>query len=164
MARPEGPRATQFSVLDRLVDLEPGESAEAPVTAAQSVRQLKQAIKRDLEWLLNTRRIREASSDPAAELTQSLYNYGLPDLSGFGLHTPKDHQRLTWTLESTLATFEPRLENVKVTLQPVDAASRQLRFQIEGLLRMDPAPERISFDTLVELTSGVYRVKGEGGA
>jgi type VI secretion system protein ImpF len=35
-----------------------------------------------------------------------------------------------------------------------------LRFQIEGLLIMDPAPEHISFDTVLQLASGEYQVKG----
>jgi len=36
-----------------------------------------------------------------------------------------------------------------------------LRFQIQGLLRIDPAPERVTFDTVLELTSGEYQVKGD---
>ena len=49
----------------------------------------------------------------------------------------------------------------------VDSGSnngRQLRFQIEALLLMDPAPELISFDTVLELASGEYQVKGEQSA
>jgi hypothetical protein len=29
---------------------------------------------------------------------------------------------------------------------------------------MDPAPEHVSFDTVLQLTSGEYQVKGEPGA
>ena len=38
---------------------------------------------------------------------------------------------------------------------------RILRFQIEALLKMDPAPEQIVFDTVLQLNSGEYKVKGE---
>jgi type VI secretion system protein ImpF len=39
-----------------------------------------------------------------------------------------------------------------------------LRFQIQGLLDMDPAPEHISFDTVLQLSSGEYQVRGEPSA
>jgi len=42
----------------------------------------------------------------------------------------------------------------------VSATQNVLRFQIEGMLDMNPAPERISFDTVLQLTSGEYQVKG----
>jgi type VI secretion system protein ImpF len=68
-------------------------------------------------------------------------------------------------IEQTLATFEPRLRKVKVeTLEAAGGAKHVLRFQIEGLLDMDPAPELISFDTLLQLSSGEYQVKGDLGA
>jgi type VI secretion system protein ImpF len=35
---------------------------------------------------------------------------------------------------------------------------------IEGLLRIDPSPEHVSFDTSLELTNGEYHVKGDAGA
>jgi len=43
-------------------------------------------------------------------------------------------------------------------------SGRQLRFQIEALLLMDPSPELISFDTVLELSSGEYQIKGEQSA
>jgi len=44
------------------------------------------------------------------------------------------------------------------------AGSRVLRFQIEGLLLKDPAPEQVSFDTVLQLANGEYQVKGERSA
>jgi type VI secretion system protein ImpF len=58
--------------------------------------------------------------------------------------------------------FEPRLTSVQVALAPSQSAGRTLRFVIDALLRIDPAPEHITFDTTLELTSGEYAVKGEG--
>ena len=68
-------------------------------------------------------------------------------------------------IEQTLAAFEPRLKKIKVMqLEPASATQHVLRFQIEGLLDMDPAPELISFDTVLQLSSGEYQVKGDSGA
>jgi type VI secretion system protein ImpF len=49
--------------------------------------------------------------------------------------------------------------DVRVTLEGSDTADRRLRFHIEGNMKLDPAPEEISFDTILELSSGEYRVK-----
>ncbi len=68
-------------------------------------------------------------------------------------------------LEKTVAIFEPRLKEVRVTL--VDApghASRVVHFQIEGMLQMDPSPEHVSFDTTLQLSSGEYQIRGERSA
>jgi type VI secretion system protein ImpF len=67
------------------------------------------------------------------------------------------------SLYATVKTFEPRLANIRVV--PLDEAApgtRTLRFRIEGLLLMDPAPEHVSFDTVLELTSGQYEVRNAG--
>ena len=151
------------SLLDRLIDAEPNLAMDLPVTRPQSVRQLKASLRHDLEWLLNTRRTPVEAPDSLAELQQSLYHYGLPDMSAFSVNSTKDQSRLSWLLESAIATFEPRLEAVKVSMEPIAPGSRMLKFQIEGMLRMDPAPERISFDTVLELTSGAYLVRGDAG-
>ena len=153
------------SLLDRLIDREPQNRADSPVSRAQSVRLLKLSLRRDLEWLLNSRRIAQPAPESLVEVNQSLYHYGLPDFSALSFASPRDRNYLLRELEHTIALFEPRLRDVKVSL--VDApttANRALRFQIEGLLQMDPAPEQISFDTVLQLSSGEYQIKGERGA
>lgn len=161
MARFEPEPNVTLSVLDRLIDLEPNTPADPPQGRSQSLRQLKTALKRDLEWLLNTRRTPEEVSDDSSRLHSSLYNYGLPDVANLGVHSVQDQNRLLWMLESTVANFEPRIQGARVVLEPVGASARILRFQIQGLLRIDPAPERVTFDTVLELTKGEYEVKSE---
>jgi type VI secretion system protein ImpF len=163
MAKLEAEANVTLSLLDRLIDTDKNLAVDLPLTRAQSVRLLKASLRHDLEWLLNTRRTPDEAPDTLSELQQSLFNYGLPDMSSFSISSPKDQSRLSWLLESAVCTFEPRLEAVKVTMEPISPGSRMLRFQIEGMLRMDPAPERISFDTVLELTSGTYQVKGDAG-
>ena len=165
MARWEPEQTVTQSVLERLIDRDPGSSSENPPTRAQSVRQLKASLRRDLEWLLNTRRTPEAVGSEFRELEQSLYNFGLPDVTSLSWDSNRDRTRLARMLEQTIATFEPRLRKVKVlTLEAAPGAQQVVRFQIEGLLDMDPAPELISFDTVLQLSSGEYRVKGDAVA
>ncbi|MEK7407304.1 MAG: type VI secretion system baseplate subunit TssE [Acidobacteriota bacterium] len=163
MARVQGEPPVTPSLLDRLVDTEPGSEVEAPLTRAQSVRQLKASLKRDLEWLLNTRRTIEEATGTSG-LERSLHNYGLPDFTGLSLRSTRDQQRLLKIVEATVAAFEPRITGLRVAMQPVPENARLLRFLIEGMLRIDPAPERVSFDTVLELTSGQYQIRGEPSA
>jgi type VI secretion system protein ImpF len=154
----EGP--VTLSVLDRLIDQEPERKLEPPLTRARSLRELKAALRRDLEWLLNTRRTIEESPASLKELERSLYNYGLPDVSSLYLRSSNDQNTLLKAIRVAINYFEPRLLNIKVALEPAAADTRVLRFSIEGLLRMDPAPEHVFFDTMLEPMSGQYQVKG----
>jgi type VI secretion system protein ImpF len=154
----EGP--VTLSVLDRLIDREPERKLEPPPTRAQSLRELKAALRRDLEWLLNTRRTIDASPASLKELERSLYNYGLPDVSSLYLRSSNDQALLLESIKTAIDVFEPRLLNIKVTLEPATDDTRVIRFAIDGLLRMDPAPEHVYFDTVLEPMSGQYEVKG----
>lgn len=164
MARAAAESPVTLSVLDRLIDLDPRNQSEVPLTRAQSLRRLKAALKRDLEWLLNTRRTIQEAPESSPGLEHSLYNYGLPDFTTLNLRSTRDQHRITKMLESAVSTFEPRIGGVRITMEPVPDNARLLRFIIEGLLRIDPAPERISFDTMLELASGQYQVRGEPSA
>ena len=155
--------AVTLSILDRLIDDDPDTSVEAIPTRTQSVRQLKDGVRRDLEWLLNTRRIAVPPDESLKEVNRSLYIFGLPDFTHFGLNSPQDQAKLVRFLQNTVKIFEPRLANVRiVTLETIAGATRTLRFRIEGMLVMDPAPEHVSFDTVLELTSGGYEVRNAG--
>jgi type VI secretion system protein ImpF len=155
--------AVTLSILDRLIDEHPDTSVELPLSRSESVRELKEALKRDLEWLLNTRRIAVPPEESLIEVNRSLYIYGLPDFTAFSLNSPKDQAKLVRLLQATLKLFEPRLENVKIVPLAADArGTRTLRFRIEGLLIMDPAPEHVSFDTVLDLTKGEYEVHSAG--
>lgn len=152
----------QISLVDRLTDLEPKSRVEAPLTPPQAVRVLKSGLRRDLEWLLNSRRRIGEPPEGAREVPASLYLFGLPDMSGrqVGIHRQQDE--LAREIEKAIAIFEPRLKNVSVRAFDATSVSRTLRFQIDGLLKIEPGNERISFDTTLELASGSYRVESRG--
>jgi len=153
-----------LSVLDRLIDTEPKNSAEAPLTRSQSLRLLKAGLKRDLEWLLNTRRTIEPASDSARETAHSVYNYGFADVSSKSVLSSQDQNDLVREMESVVANFEPRLKRAKVRMEPLGDGSQTLRFVIDGLLDVDPAPEPVRFDTTLEIGKGMYEVRGDDGA
>jgi len=163
MTRPGPDAAVTLSVFDRLIDLDPRVSTEPPLTRAQSIRMLRDGVRRDLEWLLNSRQVAFPPHEGLKELNRSVYVYGLPDFTGYNLGVAAAETKLTRQLQSALKMFEPRLEKIRVVAaEPVDSKTRTFRFRIEALLMMDPAPEHISFDTVLQLTTNQYEVQNAG--
>jgi type VI secretion system protein ImpF len=149
-----------LSVLDRLID----EDLKLPgklLTRSEALRKLRDAVRRDLEWLLNTRQPVEAAPE-GTELHNSLYMYGLPDITSMSIKNTADRQRLLQEIQAAVARFEPRISNVRVSLK--EDKMPNVRFIIEGLLRVDPSPEHVSFDTVLQLSNGEYTVRGDAGA
>ncbi len=161
MARGLGETTITISALDRLIDLEPDNRMENPLSRSQSVRLLKNAVRRDLEWLLNSRRIADAPDEGFKELNKSVYVYGLPDLSALTMASTADRNRLVRQVLGTINMFEPRLMNVRLVLvETPDAGKKDVRLRIEAMLRMDPVPEPVTFDTVIELKSGSCHLAG----
>ena len=153
-------RAVQLSILDRLTDNEPAVRSEAPITREKSLRMMRAAVQRDLEALLNTIRIAETVPETYTELRDSLWLYGLPDINSISLQNQQDEERLLRGLERAIQQFEPRLSRVRVTSYDRILKSRQIvEFHVEAMLMIEPAPERIAFDTILEIGKGSYRVK-----
>jgi type VI secretion system protein ImpF len=161
MARTERDVSLLPSVLDRLLDDQPDVSHEPIPNRFQTLRQLKQAVTRDVENLLNTRQeMLQELSPEFAELRRSLVTYGLPDFTPLNLLNPHDRNRIRRALEQAIATFEPRLARVRVSLEPPRQHEPTLRFHVEALLRVEPAPEPVAFDAMLQLHTLEYVVRG----
>jgi type VI secretion system protein ImpF len=159
-------RSIRPSVLDRLIDLDPSASTDTPGSWGQSVKQLKAGLCRDLEWLLNSRRTLIEIPDDFEDLKASVLNYGIIDVSSLLRDSPEHRSLLVREVAQAIQLFEPRLDQVKVSLttdDKTDVTKRQIHFVVEGLLRIDPQPEHVVFDTVLDATSGDYQVRSEGG-
>jgi type VI secretion system protein ImpF len=161
MARPDSDQKLQRSVLDRLLDDRPKESQEAPASAAHYVSHVRAAVKRDLEWLLNSRQIVADLPSDLRQLRQSLLLYGLPDFTNSCLSNMGDQAVLQRTIEEAIRRFEPRLQNITVSLEPVREFERAIRFRIDALLNVDPEPEPVTFDSVLQLSTKAFVVQGE---
>jgi type VI secretion system protein ImpF len=142
------------SVLDRLLDEQPQVSKEPATSRIQDLRSLERAVGRDLEALLNSRQetLRELPSE-FVELNRSLLTYGLPDLTSLSLLSQDDRNRIRRSVEQAISAFEPRLQSVRVALEAPREHDRGLRFRIDALLRVDPAPEPVTFDAVLHLNT-----------
>ena len=147
----------QASILDRLLDYDPKVATE-PVRDRLSVRQIKDAVIRDLENLLNTRRQILVPSPEYQEVHSSLYMYGLQDFTMKNPGSPMVKQKLRQVIERTISCFEPRLKNVNVQIEASGQNARDLRFRINAMLVMDPITEPVIFDTYFDVSRGEYKI------
>ncbi len=123
--------------------------------------QLKNDVSRDLANLLNTRQeLEDELPLEFKEVRTSLLAYGLPDFTAFSLTNTADRKRIRRGVEQAIAAFEPRLKSVRVTLDPPQKFDQVLRFRIEALMRVDPAPEPVTFDAVLQMTTQEYSVRG----
>ena len=151
------------SVLDRLIDYDPGNKRDAPSSRAQVLRELKLSVRRDLENLLNTRRRCLEWPPTFTELEVALVNYGIPDFTGTVLSRQRQREEFRRTVEKVIRVFEPRFKQVQVEmLDNSEPTDHTLRFRINALLHAEPAPEPVVFDSALEPTRGTYEVKGGG--
>jgi type VI secretion system protein ImpF len=151
----------KLSVLDRLLDDQPELERDRPLSATEALAVLRRAVRRDLEALLNARR-RFASIPPAyAELNNSSLSFGLPDYTAGAMNEPEARETLRREIERCIKLFEPRLVQVAVSLVPrANELDATLQLRIEALLHADPAPEPISFDTIVNAATAEIEVTG----
>lgn len=157
MALPvEVERGLQPSILDRLID---PESAGTAILIGYDERRMFQAVRRDLEELLNTRQTHVGFPEAFEQVHRSIVAYGLPDLATLEAITTKQREGIASRIQRIIEQFEPRLKDVKVEYVPSENRSeRSLKFKVDARLAVDPSPE-VAFDTVLELSSGQYEVK-----
>ena len=151
------------SLLDRLTDDEPSKKRESRKQRVFSIHKLRDAVLRDLAWLMNTCQM-EAAQDLSdyPEVVSSVVNYGIPDLtgktlSGLGLIDLQNEIR------QAIMTFEPRILpntlEVRGTKDPDSPLANSLIFEIEGELWAKPYPERLFLRSELDLETGTVFIR-----
>ena len=159
------PQRVQPPLLDRLIDDAPDQERDPPVSATESMIALRQSVRRDLEALLNARRRWRSWPASLTELTVSPIGYGIPDFAAGAFADPKRRQELRAEIEETIRRFEPRFLSVRVHLiETGDRLETTLRLRIDAVLQAEPAPEAVTFDTLVDPTTDDVLVRASNAA
>ena len=149
------------SVLDRLLDYEVDKSRESAGSRSRNLRELKECVRRDIEWLLNTRQSNIFLPSDLKETNSSIAGYGLPDFSSTSIRNPAELTRVRQAIETAVDRFEPRLQDVRITIEPIPDGERVIHFRIDARLRVEPSPEPVVFDSVMRLGSGECVVKEE---
>lgn len=157
----------QPALLDRLTDDEPDKPVESRAKRVVSNARLRESVRRDLAWLLNTTNlasVRDLTSVP--EVAESTLNYGVPDLAGRTKSTVKPEE-IERVIRHAIWKYEPRLVRrsvqVKMVGEPSDIKFNNMCFIIEAELWAQPVPIRLFLRTELDLESGDARVTELGG-
>ena len=154
----------QLPLLDRLIDDAPDAKQDPPLSAAEALALLRRSVRRDIESLLNSRRRWRSWPGGYEELALSPIGYGISDFAAGAFNDPGQRDRLCRQIEDTIQRFEPRLAQVRVIqIDTGNTLDSTLRLRIEALLRAEPAPEPIAFDTLVDAATAEVQVRANQG-
>jgi type VI secretion system protein ImpF len=149
-----------LSLLDRLIDLEPGSGQEARANSWEELRQHKESLCRDLTALLNTRRAEADFPPDYEEADRSLLTFGITDFTAYDLKHHISQERVRRSIEQAIRRFEPRLARVAVAVKEPDPLKPVLQFQISAVLRGDAADEPVTFDATLQRESRRVAVSG----
>lgn len=151
------------SLLDRLLDDNPEQSAESLWHEGQILKVIKRGLCRDLQQLLNARRPLDQVPEQFTELRTSLLNFGLPDLQSLEIREDRDLSTICRRIEEAIVVFEPRLKRVRVTPQSSDQerrpVDRRLRFVIQAELVVEPLRELVQLVSALDAGSGDFLVE-----
>jgi type VI secretion system protein ImpF len=152
----------QPSLLDRLTDLQPEKSKESSSQQSMSQSQFKQAVIRDLGWLLNSVSLDVCMDlDKYPDVQRSVLNYGLPDMSGHTASTI-DVRSLEKSIRSAIRRFEPRIIRnslkVKVHTNPDMMSHNSLVFEIAGSVFGQPSPFQVVLKSELDLECGEFKL------
>ena len=143
----------QLPLLDRLIDTAPDQQRDPPASAHDTMQALRAAVRRDLEALLNARRRWRSWPASLKELTVSPIGYGMPDFNGGAFNDLRQREALRLEIEETIRQFEPRFLSVSVTLIQSDLLlDPTLRLRVNAVMHAEPAPEQVSYETVVDAT------------
>ena len=147
------------SLLDRLIDAAPLSGSE-PTRPSLSLEQLKDAVARDLESLLNARHGSSRDAfDRFANARRSIAAFGLDDFAAMSMTSIDDRAAICRSIERAINNFEPRLRGVRVELDKRDTATQKLRFAIRAVLIAHPLQEPVNFDAVLQTTTQSYAVQ-----
>lgn len=152
----------QPCLLDRLTDGNPESAKEGRDERVISLRRYEQAVRRDLEWLLNANAHPEADGlHEYNEVLRSVLNYGIPDMCGSTASSlnPEELQR---QLVEAIRTFEPRIMpgtlSVNVIARFGTMDRRTVSFEIQGELWAEPISDHLFIPIEIDLETGECQV------
>lgn len=130
------------------------------VVARLNPDELKDAVARDLEALLNTRStIQEGALIAFPECSESMVGYGLCDFADRSLSSPSDRTFICACIEATIARHEPRLRNVKALLEVREESINRLNFSITAMLVGSVTQEPVNFDAVLQPSTLQYSIR-----
>ena len=158
----------QPALLDRLTDLAPLSLVEADDTRVMNKSQIRDAVLRDLSWLLNSVQSLGRLAQQYPQAADSVLNYGLPPMSG-QLASRVDVGQLERTIKQAILRFEPRVMEDSLEVKALEASSvldthNVIEFEIRGFMWAQPVPLELLLRTQIDLEAGQVEVRDMGAS
>jgi len=134
----------------------------APVNLRQGFARLRDALRAELELVLNTRRPRLRLPMEARELQRSLVAFGLPDLAGGVLAGENDAEDFRRAVEEAIRLFMPALGAPKVELADPGQMGACLRLRISATLHCGPERRPLAFESTLTPDARRFHVSDGG--
>ena len=164
MAELKSQERLQPSLLDRLIDDDPSKTHESDDKRTLTKQALRQAVLRDLSWLLNA-----TGHGPPIEEKQfpnayrSVLNFGVPTMSG-QFASSMQRASMEQILRQAIVNFEPRILQrtleVEVVLDGYAMDSHnQAGLMIRGMLWAQLVPLEFLMRSRIDLEEGRFLVE-----
>lgn len=157
----------QPSLLDRLQDDAPDRTTEPKEAQVLSRSQLREAVLRDLSWMLNaTRPPARQGIGNWPEVENSVINYGMPCFSG-ETSSSLDITDLERAIRDSLLHFEPRIipGSLRVSTEQQENIldwHNVIGVRISAHIWAQPVPLELLLHTELDLESGQIEVRDLG--
>ncbi|MEM9432115.1 MAG: type VI secretion system baseplate subunit TssE [Pseudomonadota bacterium] len=152
----------QPSLLDRLTDHAPDKAGEGRDERVIDVRRLRDIIRRDLAWLLNTNNHESLiDTELHRNVVRSTVNYGIREVAG-EMSTVRRAQEIRDTIAEAIRRFEPRIEpeSVKVELRQTEQRTESvINFDIRAAMWAQPVPLELYIRSEVNVVTGELKLE-----
>lgn len=134
-----------MTIIDRLCE----------ARSSASIAEMREMVRIDLENLLNTRQGRNDVPPWFEQLCSSLAVYGLQNIDTVDISSKSELLKLLSDIRSTIQRFEPRLQNVDVSISK-DYEEKQvlspfvLHLRIDAEIRLGTYIDRVIFNTMIQ--------------
>ncbi len=149
----------QPALLDRLTDNDPGGRTEGRDARVVDIGRLREIIRRDLAWLLNSQNLAGLiDAEKYPNVINSVLNYGVREVSG-EFTTEMRAELIRKSMKEAIERFEPRINEgaLDVSLrQDKDDARNQaiVAFDIVADMWAQPVPMELYLRSEVDVTTG----------
>lgn len=126
-----------------------------------SERSLRETVRREIGWMLNTTQFGAAVDlDRAPQVASSVLNYGVPELAGKAISHRIVLARAR-DIRGSLRAFEPRIDEHTLSVEPATDREREnaITFVIHAEIRSAVQPVPLRLKTDVEADGGTVEVR-----
>lgn len=118
------------------------------------------AIRMDLENLLNTRQPIIMSELRRLQLDNTLVGYGIPDLAQYDPSSTEDQKLINQAIANAISYYEPRLRSVVVkVLKKLAKEAATVQIEIQAMLKISGMSHAIAFISDFNPVNGCFYVE-----